>query len=166
MKKTAIGLAALAMTASFALAACSSAGDTESVTISFQSKFNDRKVMVMGEDGAVLGNYIPGNGDLLDESGNIMGQFDTNAVVTRSMDGAEARLITAEYSFGTDGADSIIIMGAEYFDDEGGLAVENRQLSYAVVGGTGKYKGANGECDVHREGDKYIVDCNFRVHAN
>ena len=166
MKKTTIALAALAMIAPLALAACGSGDGRETVTISFNSKFNERTVMVMNEEGSVLGNYIPGNGDMMDESGNVMGQFDVNSVVTRTMDDAEGRLVTAEYSFGTDGADSFIIMGAEHFAAEGGLPVEGRQLNYAVVGGTGKYKGANGECDVHREGEVFTTECSFTVDAN
>ncbi len=163
MKKTTIALAALAMTAPFALAACSSGNGLETVNISFHSKFNDRTVMKMGGSDSAMGNYIPGNGDMLDEGGNVMGQFDVNSVVTRTMADAEGRLVTAEYSFGTDGADSFIIMGAEQFAKDGGLPVENRQLNYAVVGGTGKYKGANGECDVHRDGDMFTTECSFTV---
>lgn len=153
----------LALVSPVLMAGCSAGPET--VTISFQSQFNDRAVMEMADEGAVLGNYIPGNGDVIGESGEVIGQFDVNSVVTRDMEGAEGRLVTAEYSFGDGGADSFIITGSEHFAEDGGLPVEGRQLSYAVIGGTGKYKGANGECGVQRSGEVFTTNCSFTVQA-
>ena len=58
--------------------------------------------------------------------------------------------------------DSILISGAEVFTKELGLPFLNRPLYYAVVGGTGKYTGANGECLVHRTGENdFTTTCTF-----
>lgn len=158
-----VPLISLAATSLLALAACSSGASNDTVEISFQSKFNERAVMDASETGSSLGDYIPGSGDLLDADGAVIGQFDVHSFVTRTLDDAEGRLVTAEYSFGEEGADSFIIMGAEHFLVDGGLPDPNRLLSYAVVGGTGIYNGANGQCNVQRTDEIFTTDCVFTV---
>lgn len=153
---------ALALTAPLTLVGCSGDSSTEMISVSFQSRFNDREVMDMGEKGLTLGDYVNGNGDLLDESGQVIGQFDVSSQITRTTEGVEARMTTAEYQFG-DGTDSFIIQGAEQVETESGLPAQDRPLTYAVVGGTGTYMGADGECLVMLQRDAYEVGCTFLV---
>jgi hypothetical protein len=162
MNTTTLASIALVLAAPITLVGCSGGASTEMISISFQSNFNDRQVMDMGGEGSTLGDYVNGNGDLLDESGQVIGQFDVSSQNTRSTESAEGRIVTAEYQFG-DGADSFIIQGAEQFETDGGLPALDRPLTYAVVGGTGKYFGANGECLVHRRQDAYTTECTFLV---
>lgn len=143
------------------LAACSStASSPETTTLTFTTSFTDRQVMDTGEQGSSLGDYINGHGDVLDTAGQVIGQFDVSSQTTGRTDTSEIRLVTAEYEFG-DGADSFIIQGSERFALDGGQPDLDRPLNYAVVGGTGTYMGANGECLVHRRDAAYEVDCTF-----
>ena len=163
MKKTSLACLALALAAPIALVGCSSGGSSSELTsMSFQSRFNDRQLVDTGEQGSSIGDAVNGHGDLLDESGQVIGQFDVSTQTTRTMEGAEVRMVTAEYEFG-DGTDSFIIQGAEHFETAGGLPALDRPLHYAVVGGTGTYMGANGECLVHRRQPAYTVECTFAL---
>lgn len=111
-----------------------------------------------------LGDSIPGSGDLMDTDGNIIGIFDIHTVVTRSSTG-EGRLFSAEYSFGDSGVDAIVVIGAEHGLEPGQIPDPERLTTYAVVGGTGQYKGARGECDVDLVGEFYTITCTFTVTA-
>ena len=162
MNQTSLATIVLALAAPIALVGCSGGASTEMISISFQSNFNDRQVMDMGGEGSTLGDYVNGNGDLLDESGQVVGQFDTTSHTTGVTETSETRMVIAEYQFG-DGADSFLIQGAEQFEKDTGLPALDRPLTYAVVGGTGKYFGANGECLVHRRQDAYAIECTFLV---
>ncbi len=132
--------------------------------VSFQASFVDREVMDMGEEGSGIGDYVAGHGDLLDASGQVIGHFDVNTVITRFDGVAEGRQVSAEYSFGN-GRDSFLIAGNESFQ-LGGVAAEDRPLTYAVVGGTGAYMGATGECVVMRQGETYDVTCKVFTPAD
>jgi hypothetical protein len=160
MNKTSLATIVLALAAPIALVGCSDSSSTEMISLTLQSNFDDRQIMDTGEDGSTLGDYVNGNGDLLDESGQVIGQFDTTSHTTGVTETTETRMVIAEYQFG-DGADSFLIQGAEQFQTDDGLPVLDRPLTYAVIGGTGKYFGANGECLVHRRQDAYTIECTF-----
>ena len=162
MKRTSLASIALALAAPIALVGCSESSSTEMISLTLQSNFDDRQVMDTGEDGSTLGDYVNGNGDLLDESGQVIGQFDMTSHTTGVTETSETRMVIAEYQFG-DGADSFLIQGAEQFETDGGLQASDRPLAYAVIGGTGKYMGANGECLVHRREAAFSIECTFLV---
>jgi hypothetical protein len=162
MKKTPLTFVGLVLVGPIALAACSSGVSMESVTTSFHAHFNDRQYVDLGAAGGSLGDEIPSDGDLTDADGNVIGTFDTNGVTTRVTSTSETRFITAQYTFG-DGSDSFVIEGAQPFETGGGQAKVNNPLHYAVVGGTGKYMGANGECLVKHLDKDYAVECTFWV---
>ncbi|HAN71757.1 MAG TPA: hypothetical protein DCQ36_09255 [Actinobacteria bacterium] len=119
--------------------------------------------MDMGDEGSGIGDYVSGHGDLIDASGAMIGRFDVNTVITRFDGVTEGRQVSAEYSFG-DGRDSFLISGNESFQ-VGGVAAEDRPLTYAVVGGTGAYMGATGECVVSRQGETFDVTCKMFTPA-
>ncbi len=111
----------------------------------------------MGDEGSGIGDYVAGHGELLDARGEAIGRFDVNTVITRFDGVAEGRQVSAEYSFG-DGRDSFLISGNESFQLDG-IAVEDRPLTYAVIGGPGASMGATGECLVRRQGETHDVTC-------
>ena len=133
------------------LVACSS-GPHE-ITLNFQAKSVDRGTLDLGDKGSSRGDLVAGNGDLLGEEGQVIGHFDVVSIVDRLMTDSDGRFLQAEYAFGPEGADSFVILGAEQFAVNGGLPIVNRPASYAVVGGTGAYRGANGQCEVFRNDD-------------
>lgn len=162
MKTTTRASIALVLAAPITLVGCSGGASTEMISLTLQSHFADRQVMDAGEEGSTIGDYVNGNGDLLDESGQVIGHFDTTSHTTGVTETSETRMVIAEYQFG-EGADSFLIQGAEQFEKDTGLAASDRPLTYSVVGGTGKYFGANGECLVHRRQDAYTIECTFLV---
>ena len=134
---------------------------------SAHAKSVEREVLDTGTQGSSGGDLVAGFGDLLDSDGQVIGHFDVVTTVNRIMEGADGRFVQAEYSFGPEGADSFIIIGAEQFATDGGLPPVERPATYAVTGGTGIYKGANGQCDVFRNDDPKAftttVNCSFSV---
>lgn len=157
--------ALLVLVGALAVTGCSSGPSM--VTLSFQAQSVAREAIDIGAEGSSHGDLIAGHGDLLDDGGQIIGQFDVVTTVNRILDGADGRFVEAEYSFGAEGADSFLITGAEQFATDGGLPDVERPASYAVIGGTGIYKGANGQCDVFRNEDPNAftttVNCSFAV---
>ena len=160
-----ITLTLLSLAGTLVVTGCSSG--TSMVTLSFQTKSVTREVIDTGPKGSSHGDLVAGHGELLDTDGEIIGQFDVVTTVNRILDGADGRFVEAEYSFGVEGADSFLITGAEQFATDGGLPVVKRPATYAVIGGTGIYKGANGQCDVFRNEDPKAftstVTCSFAV---
>jgi len=158
-------LAVALILAPLGLAACST-GPKE-VTLNFQARSVDRSTVDLGTQGSSHGDLVAGNGDLLNDQGEVIGHFDVVSIVDRVTTDSDDRFLQAEYSFGPQGADSFVILGAEKFALNGGLPVVDRPANYAVVGGTGVYRGANGQCDVHRNNDpkKFTtsVSCTFTV---
>ena len=150
----------LAIAAAFLVTGCGSSGN--SVELSFKSSFMDCKAESTGSGGSNMAHTVAGHGKLINESGKEMGTFNVTSTVTGETADSETRFVNAEYSFGAQGMDSILISGAEVFTKELGLPFLNRPLYYAVVGGTGKYTGANGECLVHRTGENdFTTTCTF-----
>lgn len=150
----------LVIAAPLLLAACGSDGN--SVELTFSSAFEDREAETTGSTGSDVASTTAGHGALLDEAGKKIGTFNVTSIVTRKDAKSESRLINAEYAFGADRTDSILISGSEEFATPTGLAFLNDQLHYAVIGGTGAYAGAVGECLVQRRGkNAFTVTCNF-----
>ncbi|MFZ4497169.1 MAG: hypothetical protein ACOYN7_06935 [Candidatus Nanopelagicales bacterium] len=158
-------LTLLTITGALAITGCSSGSPM--VSLSFQAKSIEREVLDTGAQGSSHGDLVAGFGDLLDSDGQVIGHFDVVTTVNRIMEGADGRFVQAEYSFGAEGADSFLISGAEQFATDGGLPPVKRPATYAVTGGTGIYKGANGQCDVFRNDDPKAftttVNCSFSV---
>ena len=158
-------LAVLSITGALVITGCTSGAPM--VSLSFQAKSVEREVLDTGTQGSSGGDLVAGFGDLLDSDGQVIGHFDVVTTVNRIMEGADGRFVQAEYSFGPEGADSFIIIGAEQFATDGGLPPVERPATYAVTGGTGIYKGANGQCDVFRNDDPKAftttVNCSFSV---
>jgi hypothetical protein len=123
-----------------------------SFTLSFGSKFVDRKVMDMDPVGPSLGDYVPGNGIIFDVKKQQLGTFNVLSTVTTLTSNSVIRWVNNKYQFG-DGTDSINIQGAEEFETATGLPVQGHVLHYAIAGGTGKYAGARGACVVARVSD-------------
>lgn len=134
--------------------------------LSFKPEFTRREVVTRSPSGPRIDDGIGGNGILRDLSGKQIGRFDTIARHTGSEVDGDMRLVFAEYAFG-DGRDSILIVGAELFENSFGLLAKHRDHFYGVAAGTGKFAGARGECDVkHSTGAEYIVNCLLYVPEN
>ncbi|MFM1917888.1 MAG: hypothetical protein RJB01_1403 [Actinomycetota bacterium] len=162
MRQKTILVAAVVLSAlaSPALVGCSAA-TTETLTV--QSRYLEREVIeVVGGGGSSLGDMVAGHGELLDESGAIVGSFEAMSTTTRVGSEDDGRFLQAEYAFGDTGADAILLMGVETFTRDGGFPEVGRPLLWAIVGGTGKYQGARGQCDTQRnEQDVFINTCTF-----
>ena len=158
-------LTVMGLLAPVTLVACGSG--PQEITLNFQARSVERGTVDLGTQGSSRGDRVAGNGDLLNDQGEVIGHFDVVSVVDRVTTDSDGRFLQAEYSFGPQGADSFVILGAEKFALNGGLPVIDRPANYAVVGGTGVYRGANGQCDVHRNNDpkKFTtsVSCTFTV---
>lgn len=158
-------LTLLSITGALLLTGC---GSGESmVTLSFQAKSVERELLDTGIKGSSHGDLVAGYGDLLDSDGQLIGHFDVLTTVDRVTEVADDRFVQAEYSFGNEGIDSILISGAEQFPKDGAPPTMKRPAVYAVTGGTGIYKGAHGQCDVFRNEDPKAftttVNCSFAV---
>ena len=99
----------------------------------------------------------------MDASGAVIGGFAATAFINNVSDDAEARFVQAEYAFGEERTDSIVIMGAELFKTAE-LQNVKPKVTYAIVGGTGTYNGASGRCEVAvGEDDIFTITCTFKT---
>ncbi len=160
LNTTLVAVVALSMLASPVLVGCS-ASTTQTLTV--QSRYLDRELIEVAElEGSSLGDMVTGHGELLDESGTVVGSFEAMSTTTRVGSEDDGRFLQAEYAFGDSGADAILLMGVETFTRDGGFPQVGRPLLWAIVGGTGKYQGARGQCDTQRnEQDVFINTCTF-----
>jgi hypothetical protein len=150
----------LVIAAPLLLAACGSGGN--SIELTFSPAFENREAETTGSAGSDVASTTAGHGALLDEAGKKIGTFNVTSIVTRKGAKSESRLINAEYGFGADRIDSILISGSEEFAVPTGLPFLHDQLHYAVIGGTGAYAGAVGECLVKRRGkNAFTTTCTF-----
>lgn len=70
--------------------------------------------------------------------------------------GAESRVTTGVFSFGGPVQDQIVIQGVGLYAGADSTFKPNSQLVRAIIGGTGKYKGAKGELiSTHKEDDTW-----------
>lgn len=143
-----------------AFVGCSSP-TTETLTV--QARYLDRELIEgVGGDGSSLGDIVAGHGELLDEEGTVVGTFEAMSTTTRVGSEDDGRFLQVEYAFGETGADAILLMGVETFTPDGGFPEVGRPLLWAVVGGTGKYQGARGQCETQRDDqDVFFNTCTF-----
>ncbi len=131
--------------------------------LAFTSRFERRVVSDTETPGPSNNDSVYGHGKMWDQTGVEIGRFDANTRLTEVVDGGEMRMVIANYSFG-DGQDSIVIVGSGKFDNDFGTLVEKVSRSYAVTGGTGRFIGATGQCDVMRVGQTdYNVACTVLI---
>ena len=128
----------LGLVGAVVVSACSTGSD--SITLSFQSKIQQSNTVDLGSPGSSVGDFI-----------------------NNVSDDVEARFVQAEYAFGEERTDSIVIMGDELFQTAE-LQNVKPKVSYAIVGGTGAYNGASGQCEVAvGEDDIFTVTCTFKT---
>lgn len=161
MRKTRQLMVAAGLCASALASVGCSASTTETLIV--QARYLDRELIeAVGGDGSSLGDVVAGHGELLDEQGTVVGTFEAMSTTTRVGSEEDGRFLQAEYAFGETGADSIILIGVERFTRDGGFPEVGRPLLWAVVGGTGEYQGARGQCNTQRDDqDIFINTCTF-----
>ncbi len=161
MRRRIMAYMALGLLGAATLSACNTGSD--SITLSFQSKIQQTNTVDLGSSGSSVGDYIARSGDLVDASGAVIGGFAATAFINQVSDDIEARFVQAEFAFGEERSDSIVIMGDELFQT-GELQNVEPKVSYAIVGGTGAYNGASGQCEVAvGEDDIFSVTCTFKT---
>ena len=88
-----------------------------------------------------MGDFISRSGDLVDASGAVIGGFAATAIINNVSDDVEARFVQAEYAFGEERTDSIVILGDELFQTAElqleAAQAEPEEARKAQVGGTG-----------------------------
>lgn len=161
MKRRIIASVSLGLVGAFAVSACSSGSDA--ITLSFQSKIQQSSTVDLGSSGSSVGDFISRSGDLVDASGTVIGGFAATAFINQVSGDIEARFVQAEFAFGEERTDSIVIMGDELFQ-AAELQNVKPKVSYAIVGGTGAYVGARGQCEVAVGDDGvFTVTCTFKT---
>ena len=117
--------------------------------IAFVSRFDNRIVVDSGTPGPSVDDVIAGSGTLWDKKGVQIGRFDANTRVSERLNAGDKRLLFVNYSFG-DGQDSIVILGVGTYT--GTLGLMNQQITntFSIVGGTGKFLAAGGQCQITR----------------
>lgn len=102
---------------------------------------------------------IAGSGTLWDKGKMKVGRFDANTRITEKLNQGDRRLLFVTYTF-DEGHHSIVILGVGSYFGEHGLL--NRQITnnFAIVGGTGKFMAATGQCQIVRiDQIDYSVTC-------
>ena len=161
MRRRIVAYMSLGLVGAVVVSACSTGSD--SITLSFQSKIQQSNTVDLGSPGSSVGDFISRSGDLVDASGAVIGGFAATAIINNVSDDVEARFVQAEYAFGEERTDSIVIMGDELFQTAE-LQNVKPKVSYAIVGGTGAYNGASGQCEVAvGEDDIFTVTCTFKT---
>lgn len=165
MRKGSIAIRWRLITGAVAVAACvslSACGFSDApVELAFVASFTERTLIDGGVEGDSPGDYIPGSGDLLNEKGEVIGEFNVVSFATAISEAGQGRVMLSEYAF-DGGVDSIVIAGAGR-SPAGEEPLRDRTYTYPVVGGTGSYAGARGECNVTRMGEAYEVKCRLSV---
>lgn len=147
---------ALGLVALLALSACSTSNG--STHLMLKSRNSDRADLHLGPKSPSIGDEIAADGEFVGPDGSVIGQFELTSFVTREAAGREQRMLMGEFNFG-DGTDAIMIMGANEYPSGGGLP--DKPLTFAVIGGTGKYSGARGQCTDSPKGSEYITECDL-----
>ena len=150
-------LVAVGAAAALSLAACSSASSPTHLT--FQSRNSARTEVDLAAKGPSVGDELDGDGDVVASDGSVIGHFELASFVTREAAGREKRMLFGQYNFG-DGADAIMIIGANDYPAGGGLP--EKPIVFAVTGGTGKYAGAGGQCNGTFTEPTFTFDCTLK----
>lgn len=117
--------------------------------LSFVSRFDNRIVVDTGESGTSVDDTIAGNGTLWDKNGVKIGRFDANTRVSERLKDGDRRLLWVTYTFG-EGQDSIVILGTGLYTGKLGLMNQQLTNNFSIVGGTGKFLAAGGQCGITR----------------
>ena len=117
--------------------------------IAFVARFDNRIVVDSGALGPSVDDVIAGSGSLWDKKGVQIGRFDANTRVSERLSDGDKRLLFVNYSFG-DGQDSIVILGVGTYTGTLGLMNQQVTNTFAIVGGTGKFLAAGGQCQIKR----------------
>ena len=127
--------------------------------IAFVARFDNRIVVDTGVSGPSADDSIVGSGSLWDKESVKIGRFDANTRVSERLEDGDRRLLWVTYTFG-DGQDSIVILGTGIYGAKLGLLNQQVTNRFSVVGGTGKFLAAGGQCEIKRiEGIDYKVTC-------
>lgn len=127
--------------------------------IAFVSRFDNRIIVDLGDPGPSVDDVVAGSGTLWDKKGIQIGRFDANTRVSERLKDGDKRLLYVNYSFG-DGQDSIVILGVGTY--AGTLGLMNKQVTniFSIVGGTGKFLAAGGQCKITRiDHTNYQLSC-------
>jgi hypothetical protein len=117
--------------------------------LSFVARFDERIVVDTGESGASVDDTVAGNGTLWDKESVQIGRFDANTRVSDTLKDGDRRLLWVTYTFG-EGQDSIVILGAGVYAGKLGLMNQQVTNNFSIVGGTGKFLAAGGQCGITR----------------
>ncbi|WP_395685173.1 hypothetical protein [Aestuariivirga sp.] len=127
--------------------------------LAFVARFYNRVVLDEGLQGPSEDDAIVGSGSLWDKKSVKIGRFDANTRVSEESEDGDRRLLWVTYSFG-DGQDSIVILGTGIYGSKLGLLNQQVTNRFSIVGGTGKFLAAGGQCEIRRlEGMDYDVTC-------
>ncbi len=117
--------------------------------IAFVARFDNRIIVDLGEPGPSVDDVIAGSGTLWDKRGTQIGRFDANTRISERLNDGDKRLLFVNYSFG-DGQDSIVILGVGSYSGTLGLMNQQVTNTFSIVGGTGKFLAAGGQCQITR----------------
>lgn len=127
--------------------------------ISFIARFANRVVVDTGTLGPSVDDVIAGSGTLWDKGGVEIGRFDANTRITEKLNDGDRRLLFVTYTFG-EGQNSIVILGVGSYTGKHGLLYQQVTNNFAIVGGTGKFMAASGQCQITRvDHIDYSVTC-------
>jgi hypothetical protein len=127
--------------------------------IAFVSRFDNRIVVDSGEVGPSVDDVIGGSGTLWDREGVKIGRFDANTRLSERLNDGDRRLLFVTYSFG-DNQNSIVILGLGTYTGNLGLLNQQVTNTFSIVGGTGKFLAAGGQCQIMRiDQTDYKVTC-------
>lgn len=129
--------------------------------ISFVARFDDRIVVDTGASGPSVDDTVAGNGTLWDKESVNVGRFDANTRVSERLKDGDRRLLWVTYTFG-DGQDSIVILGTGLYTGKLGLLDQQVTNKFSIVGGTGKFLAAGGQCEITRAD---LIDYNVTCTA-
>ena len=127
--------------------------------ISFEARFDNRIVIDSTSKGPSVDDVIAGSGSLWDKGGVKIGRFDANTRVSEWSNDGDRRMLFVNYAFG-DSQHSIVILGVGTYAGKLGLLNKQAVNKFSIVGGTGKFIAAGGQCEIVRADNiDYMVTC-------
>ena len=127
--------------------------------VAFVARFDNRIVVDIGVSGPSVDDSIVGSGTLWDKKSANVGRFDANTRVSERLKDGDRRLLWVTYTFG-DGRDSLVILGTGIYTGNLGLLNQQVTNNFSIVGGTGKFLAAGGQCGITRvDRIDYSVEC-------
>lgn len=127
--------------------------------VDFIARFDHRIVVDNGGSGPTADDVIAGHGSLWDKASAAIGRFDANTRLTQSLEDGDRRLLFVTYTFG-EGQDTIVILGTGVYTGMHGLLNKQATNTFSIVGGTGRFLAAGGQCGITRLDEiNYNVTC-------